>query len=701
MKSPAFTAALLMSVLSAEPAVKPPVAAVKPKELSIHGDTRVDPYFWLREKKNPEVIAYLEAENAYTEQIMKRTQALQQQLYSEILGRIKQTDQSVPVRRDGYRYYTRTEEGKQYSIHCRRKLDRGTEEIILDENELAKSHKYFKLGSSQPSVDHSLLAYAVDTVGDEDYTIYIKNLATGEVLPDRIEKVDGSVQWGNDNRTLFYVTIDAAHRPDRIWRHALGTPQKEDILLHHEKDERFFSGLGKSRSKRFVFVTIESKLSSEIHYIDANNPRSPLKLFAARRGDIKYDIEDQGDFFYIRTNEDAKNYRLLRTPIARPDRSNWREVLPHRAETKLSGIDAFKDFLVVYERTGGLMRIRVEDTRTSKVHFVEFPEPAYTAMPGPNYTYDTKVLRFLYTSLVTPMSTYDYDMETKSRELMKREEVLGGYDPNQYTTERLFATASDGAKIPIALVYKKGFERNGKAPFLLYGYGSYGSNTDPVFQSARLSLLDRGFGYAIASIRGGAELGESWHDAGKMLNKRTTFTDFIAAAETLIAGKYTSKDHLAIMGGSAGGLLVGAVVNLRPDLFKAVIAKVPFVDVLSTILDPTLPLTVTEYEEWGNPNEKKYYDYMKSYSPYDNVQKKAYPTMLITAGLNDPRVSYWEPAKWAAKLRVMKTDNNPLLLKINMGAGHFGASGRYERIKETAFDYAFLLHALGLAGSSN
>jgi oligopeptidase B len=684
------------TLLAADADLKPPVAAVKPKELTIHGDTRVDPYFWLREKTNPEVISYLEAENKYTEALMKPTEGLQKKLYDEILGRIKQTDQSVPVRRDEFLYYTKTQEGKQYVIHCRRPLAGGEEQVILDENELAKGQKYLRTGSVSPSPDHKMLAYTVDNAGDEDYTIYIKNLASGEILPDRVVKMDGSVVWANDNQTLFYITIDAAHRPHKVWRHALGTQQSDDALVYEEKDERFFVDVARSRSKRFLFISTASKLSSEVRYIDAAQPIGEFKLFAPRRDNVKYSVEDQGDFFYIRTNENAKNYKLLRTPIANPDIAKATEVLAHRADTKIENLDGFKNFLVVYERNNGLMKMRVEDTRSGKIHYIDFPEPAYLAMPGQNATYDTKVLRFIYTSLITPMSTYDYDMDSRSRELMKREEVLGGYDPKNYVSERIFATASDGTKIPMAVVYKKGFEKNGKAPFLLYGYGSYGSNSDPVFQSARLSLLDRGFGYAIANIRGGAELGETWHDQGKMMTKKNSFTDFIAAAEKLIADKYTSKDKLGIMGGSAGGLLMGAVVNLRPDLFKAVIAKVPFVDVVSSILDPSLPLTVTEYEEWGNPNEKQHYEYMKSYSPYDNVTKKAYPHMLITAGLNDPRVSYWEPAKWTAKLRTMKTDSNLLLLKTNMGAGHFGASGRYERIKETAFDFAFLLKVLGV-----
>jgi oligopeptidase B len=658
----------------------------------------VDPYFWLREKTDPEVIAYLEAENQHTEAVMAPTANLQNALFDEILGRIQETDLTVPARDDEYLYYSRTEQGKQYSIHCRKRVGTETEEILLDENELAKGQKYFRIDAIRPSADQQLLAYSVDTAGDEIYTIHVKDLITGGVLADQVAGAHGALQWASDNTTLFYVTVDAAKRPDKVWRHTLGTGQSDNQLIFHEADERFFVSIEKSRSKRFLFIRLHSKNASEVHYLPASEPHGAFRLIQPRQPEVEYSVEHQSDWFLIRTNEAAKNFRLMKAPIEDPDRRNWTEAIGHRADVKLEAIDAFRDHLVVYERENGLRKLRVQNVTTGDTHYVGFQEPSYSVAPLDNFEYNTHILRFRYTSLVTPSSIYDYDMVARSRELRKCEPVLGGYDPNDYVSERIFATAADGARIPIALVYRKGTAREGNAPLLLYGYGSYGINSESTFASSRLSLLDRGFIYAIASIRGGAELGEEWHDQGKLKSKRNTFTDFIAAAEHLIEERYTASDRLAILGGSAGGLLMGAVVNLRPDLFHTVIAKVPFVDVLSTMLDSSLPLTVTEYEEWGDPNEETAYLYMRSYSPYDNVERKAYPNMLITAGLNDPRVSYWEPAKWVAKLRAMKTDDNLLLLKTNMGSGHFGASGRYERIKETAFEYAFLLMILGLGG---
>jgi oligopeptidase B len=669
----------------------PPAARQIPKELTIHQDTRVDPYFWLREKSNPEVITYLEDENRYTDAVMAGTEALQQTLYNEILGRIQETDLTVPARRGSYLYYTRTEQGKQYTIHCRKPLDAETEEIILDENELAQGQKYFRIESTRPSDDHRLLAYSVDTEGDEDYSIFIRDLTTSELLPDRISGNLGAIVWANNNQTIFYVTLDPAKRPEKVWRHKLGSPSSEDQLVFHEQDERFYISISKTRSGRFLLLDIHSKNTTEVHYLSADDPHGKFQVIDPRRPEHQYYVQDQGDQFFIRTNDEAKNFRLMTAPITDPARNNWTEVIPHRKEVKLEGIDAFQNFLTIYERENGLLRLKI---RNSEVHEVTFDEPAYSVSPMENFEYDTEILRFRYTSLVTPASVYDYNMKSKTRELRKQEQVLGGYDPNQYQSERIFATAEDGIQIPISLVYKKGTPKDGSAPLLLYAYGSYGLNMEATFVSSRLSLLDRGFIYAIANIRGGAEQGEQWHDQGKMMAKRNTFTDFIAAAEYLIAQKYTAADRLAIMGGSAGGLLMGAVLNMRPDLFNTAIAKVPFVDVLSTMLDDTLPLTITEYDEWGNPDEEPAYRYMKTYSPYDNVEKKEYPNLLITAGLNDPRVQYWEPAKWAAKLRATKTDQNLLLLKTNMGSGHFGASGRYERIKETAFDYAFLLRCM-------
>ncbi|HUS08391.1 MAG TPA: S9 family peptidase [Bryobacteraceae bacterium] len=692
MKARSITLLMSATLFAADPALKPPVAPRQPHEVTRHGDKRIDPYFWLRDRKNPEVIAYLEAENKYTEAVMKPTEALQKKLYGEILGRIKETDLSVPARQGKYLYYSRTEQGKQYSIFCRKPIGSEREEILLDENALAAGHKYLRVQARRPSTDHRLLAYSVDYEGDEKYTIVVKDLTTGELLSDRVNNSDGTVQWANDNKTLFYVTLDDTKRPDKVWRHLLGSSDA-DKLAFHEPDSKFEVSLHKTRSRQYLLIASESRITSDIRYLRADQPAGEFQQFVPRVTNVEYEVEDQNGWFFIRTNEGAKNFKLMKTHVANTARKNWVEVIPARAGVKIEGIDAFHDYLVVYERDKGLPTIRIEGKHP---HSISFPEPAYTVSPESNYEYDTHKLRFRYSSLVTPGSVYDYDMETKTRELRKQEEVVGGYDPAKYISERIFAPAKDGTRIPIALVYKKGIARDGKTPLLLYAYGSYGINTEPSFSSTRLSLMDRGFIYAIANIRGGAEMGEEWREQGRMLTKLNTFHDFIASAEHLIAQKYTSSDRLAAMGGSAGGLLMGAVVNLRPDLFHSVIAKVPFVDVLNTMLDATLPLTTNEYEEWGNPEEKKYYDYIKSYSPYDNVAKAPYPNMLVTGGLNDPRVSYWEPAKWVAKLRASKTDKHLLLLKIEMGSGHFGSSGRYERIKETAFDYAFLLSTFGI-----
>ena len=674
----------------------PPIAKAVPKEVTVHGDTRVDNYAWLRERDNPEVAHYLEAENEYTEQVMAPLKPLQETLYNEILGRIRETDLSVPVKRDDYFYYTRTEEGKAYAIYCRKRgsLD-APEEILLDANALAAGQKYFRIGNFSISPDHRLLAYSTDVEGDEAHTIFVKDLATGELLPDRIANTYYSLEWANDNRTFFYTVIDPARRPYRVMRHQLGAASGE--LVYEEQDARFSLGVGKTRSRRFLVLHLGSALTSEVRYMQADQPLGEFRVMLPRRQEVEYDASHHGDFFYIRTNEGAKNFRLMRTPAANPSRDNWEEVIPARPAVTIEGIDSFEDYLIVYERERGLEKICVRDGNGALSHYIEFPEPVYTVGATGNPEYRTRTLRFVYTSLVTPASVFDYNLETRQRELKKQYEVKGGYDASQYQSERIFAKAPDGVEVPISLVYRRGFEKNGQGPLLLYAYGSYGHSIDPGFSSDRLSLLDRGFAFAIAHPRGGAELGEEWHDHGKLLAKKNTFTDFIACAEHLIGNRYTSPEHLAIMGGSAGGLLVGAVLNMRPDLFHAAVAKVPYVDNLNTGLDPTLPLTIAEYEEWGNPEHKEYYDYIKSYSPYENVAPREYPTLLVTAGLNDPRVSYWEPAKWVAKLRAMKKDTNVLLLKTNMGSGHFGPSGRYEGIKEVAFDYAFLLWTLGKA----
>ncbi len=654
--------------------------------------TRPDEYYWLRDRHNPDTIAYLEAENHYTASVMEPTADLQEKLYNEILSRIKEDDLSVPVKKDDWFYYTRTERGKPYGISCRKHRSLGApEEILLDANLLAAGPTYFRIGAFSVSPRHNLLAYSIDVVGDEAYTVFVKDLATGALLPDSIANTYDTLEWANDNATFFYTVLDAAKRPYRVYRHVLGFAADE--LIYEEQDARFWLGLSKSRSDRFIYIGLHSKLTSEIRYVRADQPLSQLQVVLPRTQGIEYGVADHGDYFYIRTNHSAKSFRLMRTPIEAPSDTHWEEVIPERAGITLERVDAFESFLVLSERDRGLPGIRVSSASNpaSDFHYIEFPEPAYAAGLTGNVEYRARTLRFAYTSLITPSSVYDYNMDTRERELKKQTEVLGGYDPSLYASERIFAQAPDGVEVPISIVYPKDTPRDGSSPMLLYGYGSYGMTMDPGFSSDRLSLLERGFVYAIAHVRGGGELGKPWHDDGKLLRKKNTFSDFIACSEYLIDRCYTSADRLTILGGSAGGLLVGAVLNMRPDLFHAAIAKVPFVDVLNTMLDPSLPLTIVEYEEWGNPEDKQYYDYIRSYSPYDNVEPKPYPTLLITAGLNDPRVSYWEPAKWAARLRALKTDRNVLLLKTNMGTGHFGPSGRYDRLRETAFDYAFLL----------
>jgi oligopeptidase B len=690
----------LMSTLAPVDAqtVKPPVAKVVPKEIETHGQKRVDNYFWLRDKNDPDTIAYLEAENRYTEAMMKQTDGLQSKLYQEILGRIKEDDNSVPVRRGEFYYYSRTEKGKQYPIFCRKKGSlQAKEEILLDANVLAEGAKYFQIGNYSVSPNHKLLAYSTDTAGDEDFRINVKNLETGELLPDQIEKSYYSLEWANDNKTFFYTVLDSAHRPYKVFRHELG--QKNDALVYHETDERFTVAVGKGRSDKYLYLGLSSSLTDETRFLDANKPQGTFEPVLPRKQGVEYSVDDHGDSFYVRINDTARSFRLVKMPVSDRSQAKWVEVLPARKGVTIESVETFKNHLVVYERDNGLHKFRIEDLRNNKVHYVDFPDPVYSASPGQNAEWDTNLFRFSYTSLVAPSAVYDYNMDSKKRDLMKEQEIPSGYDRTQYVSERLWATAPDGVKVPISVVYKKGLKRDGSAPALLNGYGSYGIPSDPSFSVARFSLIDRGFVFAIAHIRGGGDMGKEWHDDGKLMQKRNTFTDFIACAELLVKEKYTSPSKLAITGGSAGGLLMGAVVNMRPDLFGAVVAKVPFVDVINTITDPSLPLTVGEWEEWGNPvSDKQAFEYMLSYSPYDNVPKdKVYPAMLVTGGLNDPRVSYWEPAKWVAKTRAVQKDGRKLLLKTNMGAGHFGASGRYEQIKETAFDYAFILNAFGFA----
>ena len=673
----------------------PPVAKILPVSTTLFDDTRTDPYAWLRDRNDPDTLAYLEAENAYTKAMTKSTEELQAKLYQEMLGRIKQTDLSVPVKKDDYFYYSRTQEGKQYAIYCRKHGSvEAPEEILLDGNVLGEGKKYFRVGNFAVSPNHRLLAYSVDFEGDEMYTIRVMDLETRALLADEIPNTYYSLEWAEDNRTFFYTTLDAAKRPHQVFRHTLG--EKQNVLIYHEEDRRFTLEVSKTSSRAYVLIEIASPLTSEVRYVSAHRPYEPFQTVLPRVHEVEYDLTHHDDSFYIRTNDHAKTFRVVRAPVSDPSRPNWQEFLPARDRVTVESVHAFREYLAIEERDRGLTQIRIHPFPDGNAHCIEFPEPVYSAGIGTNAEFDTHLLRFHYTSLVTPACVFDYDMRTRQRELKKQQEVLGGYDPAQYQSERVFALAPDGTEVPVSIVYKKSVPRDGSAPMLLYGYGSYGISIDPTFNSDRLSLLDRGMIYATAHIRGGGDLGKPWHEAGRMLGKKNTFTDFIAAAEHLIAQKYTSADGLAIMGGSAGGLLVGAVTNLRPDLFAVVVANVPFVDALNTELDATLPLTVGEWEEWGNPAQKEYYYYIKSYAPYENVEPKEYPKMLVTAGLNDPRVSYWEPAKWVAKLRALKKDQRILLLKTEMGSGHFGASGRYERWKETAFNYTFILHALGI-----
>ena len=687
--------ALLVAATTATPTLAPPVAGKIPHTEVLHGETRQDDYYWLREKTNPDVIKYLEAENAYTDAMLKPTEKLQENLYKEMLGRIKETDLSVPYRKDGYLYYSRTEKGKQYPIHCRKKGSlEAPEEITIDLNEAAKDHKFLSLSEYEVSDDGRLLAYALDFTGYRQYTMFVKNLATGQTLPEKIERVD-AVAWASDNKTLFYVVEDDAKRPYRLYRHKLGATGADD-LIYEEKDEMFNLDVGRTRSGAFILAGAGSHTATEFRYLPAGEPDGAFKLIAAREKDHEYDVDHAGDLFYIRTNSGGRNFRVVTAPVTAPGRENWKEIVPHRANVMIEGIDCFAKQYVRYEREDGLQQVTVADLVMGTTQRIQFPEAAYAVFPSNNPEFDSQMLRYSYQSHITPPSVFDYDFQTRKTTLLKQTEVLGGYDPTQYITERTYATASDGARVPIALVYRKGVKKDGSAPMMLYAYGSYGFPSPITFSSTRLSLLDRGMIWAVAGIRGGGEMGKAWHDQGRMMNKRNTFTDFIASAEYLIAQNYTSKDRLVIMGGSAGGLLMGAVTNMRPDLFAAVIAKVPFVDVINTMLDTSLPLTVGEFEEWGNPRNKDEYEYMKTYCPYTNIAAKNYPTMLVETSLNDSQVMYHEPAKYVAKMRAMRTGNNPLLLRVNMSAGHGGASGRYDALKETALDYAFILSVLHL-----
>jgi oligopeptidase B len=690
--------AVVMTLSAQTPTLPtPPVAPVKEHREVRHGATVVDPYYWLREKSNPEVIHYLEAENAYTGAMTKDLKPFQDALYTEMLGRIKQTDLSVPVRRSGYFYYARTEEGKQYPIQCRRKGNMDApEEVLLDPNELEKTHKYVGVGAFVISDDSNLLAYTVDFTGFRQYTLQVKELSTGRTLPDTAERVT-SVVWAADDRTLFLTTEDeTTKRSDKLWRLTLGSTAPEQ--LYDEKDELYDIGVDKTRDRKMIVLGIEAKDTSECRYLRADQPRGGFTVFLPRENKRRYYIDHREGLFYIRTNKGGRNFEIMTAPESDPAVKNWKSFLPHDDDVRLQDIDLFHDFAVVIEKTQALDRLRIYDFNSKTWGPIAFPEPVYAASPAGTPEYESSTYRYNYQSFITPPSVYDYDVKSGKSALLKRQEVLGGYDQSRYSSERLWATARDGTKVPVSIVYKKGFERNGRGPLFLYGYGSYGFGTPATFSSARLSLLDRGMAYAIAHIRGGDEMGEKWREDGMLMQKKNTFEDFIDSAEYLIAQKWTAKDRLAIEGGSAGGLLAGAVVNMRPDLFHAVHLAVPFVDVMNTMMDASLPLTVGEYLEWGNPNEKPAYDYMKTYSPYDNLEKRAYPAMLVTTSLNDSQVMYWEPAKYVARLRTLKTDSNVLLLKIKMDpAGHGGASGRYDRLHDQAFEYAWMLSQVGIA----
>jgi oligopeptidase B len=671
----------------------PPKAKKIERLDTVNGVVLKDDYYWLREKESEEVLDYLKAENKYTDAMTEHLKPLQDELYKEMIGRINEDDASVPVKDDEYYYYSRMEKGKNYAINCRKKgsLD-AKEEIILDENILAEGKEYFSVGALEMSPDHKLMAYAIDVNGSEEYDIYIKNLETGEMLTDEIENTAGNIVWANNNTTFYYTMLDETHRPFQLHRHDLG--KNDNKLVFEELDGAYFLYPFKDKSEQFIYVYLGSKVTTEMHFMNADNPDDNFKVIQPRKQGMEYSVANHGTDFYVLTNDNALNFKLMKTSVNTPSMENWQEVMPHDDKVLLSSVETFENHLVIYGRKGGFKHIHITDLRTNKSHEVAFPEPVYTYSSSENPTFEGSIIRFTYSSMITPRTVYDYDMDSKKLTTKKVYEVKGGYDKSDYVVERVEATAADGTKIPMSVAYKKGVKRDGTNPCYLYAYGSYGSSTEPYFSTIRVSLLDRGFVFAIAHIRGGSEMGRKWYEDGKFLKKKNTFTDFINCAEHLVKEKYTNSDKLAIAGGSAGGLLMGAVLNMRPDLFNTVVAHVPFVDVINTMLDETIPLTVVEYEEWGNPNDKIYFDYMLSYSPYDNVEAKDYPNILITAGLNDPRVQYWEPAKWTAKLRDMKTNENTLLLKTNMGAGHGGASGRYEALKEYAFEYAFVLDKL-------
>jgi oligopeptidase B len=690
-----FLGTLTAMIVICQTTAPPTAPRLEHREIR-HGATVNDDYFWLREKTNPKMVQYLNAENAYTEAMTKSIQPFADTLYKEILGRIKQTDLSVPTPRHGYLYYSRTEEGKQYPIQCRRKGNmQAPEEVLLDLNELGKDRKFVSLGGFTVSDDQNLLAYTIDYTGFRQYSLQVKDLSIGKTLPDTTERVT-SLEWAADNKTLFLTTEDAVtKRSDKMWRHVLGSPKFEE--LYNEKDELYDIEIGRTRDLKYLLLQIESKDTAEALYLRADHPASAFAVFLPREKGHRYYLDHRENMFYIRTNKPGHNFAIMTAPENDPAPKNWKVFLPHRENVRLQDIDLYRDFAVSVEKSDALNQLRIYRFKSGTWKSIEFPEPVYSAFPAGTPDWESTTYRYNYQSFIMPSSVFDYEVTTGKSTLLKQQEVLGGYDPTQYASERLWATARDGVKVPISIVYKKGFARDGKGALFLYAYGSYGIGTPATFSSGRVSLLDRGMAYAIAHIRGGDEMGEKWREDGMLMKKKNTFNDFVDCAEFLIAQKWTSKDRLVIEGGSAGGLLMGAVVNMRPDLFKAVHMAVPFVDVMNTMMDATLPLTVGEYLEWGNPNEKPAYDYMKTYSPYDNLEKRAYPAILVTTSFNDSQVMYWEPAKYVARLRTLKTDSNPLLLKIKMEpAGHGGASGRYDRLHDNAFEYAWLLSQAGI-----
>ena len=679
----------------ADTPMKPPIAnRIEYREIR-HGETVSDEYHWLRERTNPEVIEYLEAENFYTNAMTKDLKQFEDVLYAEMLGRIKQTDLSVPTRRGGYYYYSRNDEGQQYAIQCRRKGSMNApEEVLLDLNELAAGNSYLSLGAFTVSDDQNLLAYTTDTTGFRQYTLHIKDLRSGETLSDTAERVT-SVQWAADNKTLFLTTEDPlTKRSDRLWRHTLGEADLESI--YQERDEVFRIHVDRTRDKNFVLLNVISSDTTEVRYLASNEPRADFRVFLSREKHHRYYVAHREGQFYIRTNKNAKNFQIVTAPVSDPNPENWKVFVPHQDNVLLTGIDLFKNFAVIVEKSNAINSMRIFHFGSGDWSDITFSEPVYDVYPHSNPEYDTRDYRYNYQSLVTPSTVYDYDTETHESTLLKQQEVLNGYDPKQYVSERLWATARDGAQVPLSIVYKKGVRRDGRAPLFLYGYGSYGAGLSASFADDRICLLDRGMIFCMAHIRGGNELGEAWRAAGMLMEKQNTFNDFVDSAEFLIQEKWTSPDRQVAQGYSAGGLLMGAVVNMRPDLFRAIHAAVPFVDVMNTMMDASLPLTTGEYVVWGNPNEKPAYDYMKSYSPYDNLRCRDYPAMLVTGSLNDSQVMYWEPAKYVARIRTLKTDGNPLLLKTNMGAGHDGASGRYDHLREQAFEYAWLMTQVGI-----